>query len=69
MSVHVLTTDLVVDHNVDGAVRRVVGKVTQVERLVDDALTGKCRITVNQHAHNLTDTATFLSGHAQQLTM
>ena len=63
-----LTTDLVVDHYVDGAVSRVVGQVTQVESLVDNALTGERRVTVNQHAHNLIDIATFSSGHTQQLT-
>ena len=46
-------TDLVVDHDVDGSVCRVGGKVTQVERLVHDALTRERSVSVNQHTHHL----------------
>ena len=46
-------THLVVDDNVDGAMRGVRGQVAQVERLIDDALARERRVAVQQYAHHL----------------
>ena len=45
--------DLVVHHDVNRAVRRVVRQVGQVDRLVDHTLTGERRITVQQNRHHV----------------
>lgn len=44
--------DLVVAHQVDGAVGRVVGQLGQVHRLEDDALAAEGRVAVDQHRHD-----------------
>lgn len=44
---------LVVDHNVNGAVGGVRRQVRQVERFIDDTLTCKCCVSVEQDGHHL----------------
>src|SRR5690606_25321772 len=45
--------DLVIDNDVQRAARTVATRLGQVEGFHDDALTGKCRVTVNEHGQNL----------------
>lgn len=45
-------TDLIVDHQMDGAVRRVVRQFGQMHRLEDDALAAESGIAVNQNGHD-----------------
>ena len=53
-------TELVVHDDVDGATRPVTGQPAQVQRLGDDALAGKCRVTVNENRQR--DRAVKMSG-------
>lgn len=46
---------LVVHHNVDSAMRGVGGKVTQVERLIHNALPSKCSVPMQEDGHHLGD--------------